>query len=285
MKRIITVLLLTLVLCFSFSACGEVGLDTLFVGNTDITYSIENGEATVIKVPNKTIVTKIVIPDEYDGVPVTKIADFSATNLEYVTEITIGKNVREISDWAFGNSKKVTKIEVDDNNPYICDVDGVVFTKDMKTVLFYPPQRGVVTDKDENGNEIKSVSYEIPEGVETIRSKAFYKCSDLKEVKLPSTLKIIEEKAFFLCDLKEIILPDGLEAIGKDAFGFCSSLKEITVPASVTRIDDYAFYSCTSLLKVNMSGNESDITLGKKWYPTNNGASLGDELVINWESK
>ena len=285
MKRIITVLLLALVLCFSFSACGEVDLDTLFVGNTDITYSIKNGEATVTKVPNKTIVTKIAIPDEYDGVPVTKIADFSATNLEYVTEITIGKNVREISDWAFGNSKKVTKIEVDDNNPYICDVDGVVYTKDMKTVLFYPPQRGVVTDKDENGNEVKAISYEIPEGVETIRSKAFYKCSDLKEIKLPSTLKTIEEKAFFLCDLKEIILPDGLETIGKDAFGFCSSLKEVTVPASVTRIDEYAFYSCTSLFDINMEGKESDMTLGKKWYPTNSGASLGDKLVINWKNK
>lgn len=285
MKRIISVLLLTLVLCFSFSACGEVSLDTLFVGNTDITYSVENGEATVTKVPNKTVVTKIVIPDEYDGVPVTKIADFSATNLEYVTEITIGKNVKEISDWAFGNSKKVTKIEVDDNNPYICDVDGVVYTKDMKTVLFYPPQRGVVTDKDENGNEVKSISYEIPEGVETIRSKAFYKCSDLKEIKLPSTLKTIEEKAFFLCDLKEIILPDGLETIGKDAFGFCSSLKTITVPASVTRIDEYAFYCCTSLFEINMEGKESDMTLGKKWYPTKHGASLGDELVINWENK
>lgn len=285
MKRIIAVLLLTLVLCFSFSACGEVDLDTLFVGNTDITYSIENGEATVTKVPNKTIVTEIVIPDEYEGVPVTKIADFSATNLEYVTEITIGKNVREISDWAFGNSKKVTKIEVDDNNPYLCDVEGVVYTKDMKVLLFYPPQKGVVTDKDENGNEVKYASYEIPEGVESIRSKAFYKCSDLKEIKLPSTIKTIEEKAFFLCDPKEIILPDGLETIGKDAFGFCSSLKEVTVPASVTRIDDYAFYSCTSLLEVNMLGNESDITLGKKWYPTNNGASLGDELIINWKNQ
>ena len=285
MKRIIAVLLLTLVLCFSFSACGEVDLDTLFVGNTDITYTIENGEATVTKVPNKTIVTEIVIPDEYEGVPVTKIADFSATNLEYVTEITIGKNVREISDWAFGNSKKVTKIEVDDNNPYLCDVEGVVYTKDMKVLLFYPPQKGVVTDKDENGNEVKYASYEIPEGVESIRSKAFYKCSDLKEIKLPATIKTIEEKAFFLCDPKEIILPDGLETIGKDAFGFCSSLKEVTVPASVTRIDDYAFYSCTSLLEVNMLGNESDITLGKKWYPTNNGASLGDELIINWKNQ
>ena len=285
MKRIIAVLLLTLVLCFSFSACGEVDLDTLFVGNTDITFTIENGEATVTKVPNKTIVTEIVIPDEYEGVPVTKIADFSATNLEYVTEITIGKNVREISDWAFGNSKKVTKIEVDDNNPYLCDVEGVVYTKDMKVLLFYPPQKGVVTDKDENGNEVKYASYEIPEGVESIRSKAFYKCSDLKEIRLPSTIKTIEEKAFFLCDPKEIVLPDGLETIGKDAFGFCSSLKEVTVPASVTRIDDYAFYSCTSLLEVNMLGNESDITLGKKWYPTNNGASLGDELIINWKNQ
>ena len=285
MKRIIAVLLLTLVLCFSFSACGEVDLDTLFVGNTDITFTIENGEATVTKVPNKTIVTEIVIPDEYEGVPVTKIADFSATNLEYVTEITIGKNVREISDWAFGNSKKVTKIEVDDNNPYLCDVEGVVYTKDMKVLLFYPPQKGVVTDKDENGNEVKYASYEIPEGVESIRSKAFYKCSDLKEIKLPSTIKTIEEKAFCLCDPKEIVLPDGLETIGKDAFGFCSSLKEVTVPASVTRIDDYAFYSCTSLLEVNMLGNESDITLGKKWYPTNNGASLGDELIINWKNQ
>ena len=61
--------------------------------------------------------------------------------------------------------------------------------------------------------------------------------------------------------------------------GFCSSLKEVTVPASVTRIDEYAFYSCTSLLKVNISGNENDITLAKKWHSTNNGASLAMSLL------
>lgn len=284
MKRIITVLLLVSVLCFSLASCGSGDLQFLS-GKTDITYKIQDGEATVTRVPNKSTITGIVIPDEYEGVPITKIADFSAANLEYVTEIYIGKNVREISDWAFGNSKRITKFEVDDNNPYICDVDGVIYTTDMKTILFYPAQRGVVSDKDKNGNEVKSISYEIPEGVETIRSKTFYKCSDLKQITLPSTLKTIEEKAFFLCDLKEIVLPEGLETIGKDAFGFCSSLKEVTVPASVTRIDEYAFYSCTSMLEVNMLGKESDMILGKKWYPTNNGASLGDELVINWSEK
>lgn len=284
MKKIIAVLLLVSVLCFSFVSCGSSDLQFLS-GKTDITYKIQDGEAIVTRVPNKSTVTEIVIPDEHEGVPVTGIADFSAANLEYVTEISIGKNVREISDWAFSNSKRIAKFEVDDNNPYICDVDGVIYTEDMKTLLFYPPQRGTVTDIDENGNEVKTVSYEIPEGVEVVRSKAFYKCLDLTDIVLPSTLKSIEEKAFFRCNLKSITLPDGLEFIGKDAFAFCSAAEKVTIPATVKQIDEYAFFSCTSMLEVNMQGKESEITLGKKWYPTDNGIELGDKLVINWENK
>lgn len=283
MKRIITVLLLVATICFCFASCGSSDLQFL-AGNTDITCKIENGEATVTKVPNKSIVTEIVIPDEYDGVPITAIADFAAVNLEYATKITIGKNVKEISDWAFGNSKKITAFEISEDNPYICDVDGVIYTKDMKTLLFYPPSGGLVTTKDDNGNDIKSISYVIPEGVETIRSKAFYKCLELTEITLPSTLKSIEEKAFFRCNLQEIVLPDGLQFIGKDAFAFCSSVEKITVPASVKQIDEYAFFTCTSMLEVNMLGNESEMTLGKKWYPTDNGIELGDKLTINWQS-
>ncbi len=284
MKRIITVILLVTSLCFCLTVCGNRDLQFLS-GKTDITYKIQDSEALVTRVPNKSTITEVVIPDEYEGVPVTGIANFSAANLEYVTEVSIEKNVREISNWAFSNSKKITKFEVDDKNPYICDVDGVIYTKDMKELLFYPPQRDIVTDKDENGNEVKYVSYEIPEGVEIVRSKAFYKCLDLTEIVLPSTLKSIEEKAFFRCNLKSITLPDSLEFIGKDAFAFCSAVEKVTIPATVKQIDDYAFFSCTSMLEVNMQGKESEMTLGKKWYPTDNGIELGDNLVINWENK
>lgn len=284
MKRVITVLLLAVDLCFCLASCGSSDMAFLS-GNTDITCKVENGEATVTAVPNKSMVTEIVIPDEYEGVPVTGIAEFAAVNLEYVTKITIGKNVKEISDWAFGNSKKITGFEVSEENPYICDVDGVIYTKDMKSLLFYPPQGGVKSEKDEDGNEVKTISYAIPEGVETIRSKAFYKCLELTEIMLPSTLKSIEEKAFFRCSLKSISLPDGLEFIGKDAFAFCSAVEKITVPASVKQIDEYAFFSCTSLLEVNMKGKESEMTLGKKWYPTDNGIELGDKLTVNWEAE
>lgn len=281
MKRIITVLLLLTVLCFSFASCGSSDLQFL-TGNTDITCEIENGEAIVTKVPNKSTVTEIVIPDEYEGVPVTSIADFAAVNLEYVTKITIGKNVKEISDWAFGNSKKITAFEVDKDNPNICDIDGVIYTKDMKTLLFYPPSGGVKIEKDSDGKDVKTISYVIPEGVETIRTKAFYKCQELIEITLPTTLKSIEEKAFFRCNLKEINLPDGIEFLGKDAFSFCAEVKSVTVPASVKQIDDYAFFGCKSVTEMNMLGTESETTLGKKWYPTNNGVELGEALVITW---
>ena len=281
MKRVLTVLLVLATACFCFTSCGSADLQFL-AGNTDITCEIENGEAIVTKVPNKSIVTEIIIPDEYEGVPVTAIADFAAVNLEYVTKITIGKNIKEISDWAFGNSKKIVTFEVSEDNPYICDVDGVIYTKDMKTLLFYPPSGGLVTEKDEEGNEVNTISYVIPEGVETIRTKAFYKCLELTDITLPSTLKAIEEKAFFRCNLKEINLPDRLEFIGKDAFAFCSAAEKVTIPASVKQIDEYAFFTCTSMLEVNMLGNEEEMILGKKWYPTDNGIEFGDKLVINW---
>lgn len=285
MRRLLTALVLVTVLCFCLASCSGGDLASLS-GNTDITLEIENGEATVTAVPNKSTVTEIVIPDEYEGVPVTKIADFAAVNLEYVTKVTIGRNVKEITDWAFGNSKKIAEFEVSEDNPYICDVDGVIYTKDMKTLLFYPPQGGIKAEKDADGNEVKTISYVIPEGVETIRSKAFYKCSELTQITLPSTLKSIEEKAFFRCSLKELVLPEGLTFIGKDAFAFNESIKKLSVPASVKQIDEYAFFSCSSLIELNMQGTESEMTLGKKWYPTKNGVELKDPpLTVSWESE
>lgn len=268
MKKIIAVISLILCVCFVFSGCDSV--TTLLSGaDEEIKYEIENGEAIVKSVPNKSTVTKIVIPDEYEGVPVTKIADFSATNLEYVTEFHIGKNVKEIGNWALENNQHIAAFTVDEANEYFCSVDGVIYTKDMKTIVFFPPA--------------KEGEYKVADTVETVRTKAFYKCAKVTEVTLPDTLKEIQEKAFFHCDaMAEINLPEGLTLIGKDAFSYCYGLTEINIPASVTQIDEYAFYNCTNLLTVNVNNAESNITLGEKWYPTNNGLDIA-ELKINWK--
>ncbi len=280
-KKIISVVAVILCVCMLFSGCESV---TSILGDTDasIKYKIENGEATVVSVPNKSTVKKIVIPDEYEGVPVTKIADFSATNLEYVTDFSIGKNVKEIGNWALENNQHITAYDVDDENEYLCDVDGVIYTKDMKTLLFYPLAKDLVDEKNDEGKTIKVSQYTIPDGVETIRTKAFYKCYSLTKIEIPSSVKRIEEKAFFRCEaITDLKLPQALKFIGKDAFSYCYGLKELDIPSNVTQIDEYAFYNCTNLLTINVDNSEDNMTLGNKWYPTNQGNNIG-ELKINW---
>ena len=59
---------------------------------------------------------------------------------------------------------------------------------------------------------------EIPEGVETIPDEMF-RNFNMKEVKLPSTIKTIGASAFFNCKkLVKINFPASLKEIGKDAF-------------------------------------------------------------------
>ena len=152
----------------------------------------------------------------------------------------------------------------------------------MKTLLFYPLAKGLQTVKDDNGNDIQFSEYSIPDGVETIRTKAFYKCDKITKIIIPDTVKTIEEKAFFRCSsLKELTLSKNVEYIAKDSFGFCSTLSEINIPSTIKQIDTYAFYNCTSLLTINIDAKESDVKLGDKWYPTQNGLAIKD-LTINW---
>lgn len=275
--------LLVTMLCMIFTGCTE---QIKNINKAEIKYSTENGEVTVKEVPNKTSFVTAEIPDEVNGSPVTKIADFAAVNLESLEKITIGKNVKEIGTWAFENNQKLKEFDVDEENPYFCDIDGVLFTKDKKTLLFYPPARNqkAITVKDDKGveSEVQSIEYTIPEGVETIRTKAFYKVSALTKITLPKSLKKIEEKAFFRCSsLEEVTLPQGLTFIGKDAFGYCTAFKQITIPSSIEQIDEYAFFNCTNLINVTVEKQESQIKLGTKWYPTNNGKNI-DDLKINW---
>ena len=278
MKKIISAILVCLMLVCLLCSCD---LSDVTGGATRLSYKAVEGGVAVTGVPDHSTMPEIVIPDEYEGERVVAIADFAAVNLENVTKITIGKYVQDIGLWALENNKHLTAFEVDGENEYFCDLDGVLYSKDMKTLLFYPPARGVCEMTASDGSTVKGIAYAVPEGVETIRTKAFYKCSDIREITLPSTLKAIEEKAFFRCSISEITLPDTLEVIGKDAFSYCTGLTVVDIPASVKTIGDYAFYNCTGLLEINVGSAENELTLGEKWYPTNNGLNI-DGLTISF---
>lgn len=101
----------------------------------------------------------------------------------FLKEARISESVMTIGDMAFLGCEHLMNFIVNEENPYYTSVDGVLYSKDMKTLYCYPIGR-----QDE--------VFTIPEGVENIYYKAFALSLDLKEINLPSTIKTIGEQVF-----------------------------------------------------------------------------------------
>jgi uncharacterized repeat protein (TIGR02543 family) len=131
--------------------------------------------------------------------------------------IHIGAGLESYGTHTFTNCPNLTNIYVSEDNPYFIDVDGVALIK-----------------KDENGDPTifmqyalgnPQIAYEIPEGIITISSYAFYTCDNLKS----------------------IVIPEGVEVIGTSAFYENVALDEITLPETITHVYNNAFMGCLNL--------------------------------------
>ena len=87
--------------------------------------------------------------------------------------------------------------------------------------------------------------------VTSIGTQAFYNCTSLTSVSIPSGVTSIGYAAFMDCSgLTGITLPNTIRTIGSNAFNSCSGLTSITLPSSVTSIGSYAFALCSQLGRV-----------------------------------
>lgn len=94
----------------------------------------------------------------------------------------------------------------------------------------------------------------LPPGLKKIGVESFCRCSAIKNIYIPDSVTIIEQRAFRWCsNLESIHLPLNLKVIKRDAFFCCSALEEIYIPSSVQTIEQYAFRSCINLEKVSIS--------------------------------
>ena len=123
---------------------------------------------------------------------------------------------------------------------------GVKYSKDGRKLLKAP--------------EELSGAYSVKEGTRIICDWAFFFCSSLSEIVIPSSVTSIGDSAFYGCSsLSEIVIPSSVTSIGKGAFSSCDSLSEIVIPSSVTSIGDGAFSCCHSLSEIVIPSSVTSI--------------------------
>ncbi len=112
------------------------------------------------------------------------------------------------------------------------------------------------------GKEIKTVRFEG--SATSIGKYAFYDCTSLSSVSMPSVTSI-GDRAFHGCtSLSSVDIPDSVTSIGGSAFYGCAALSSVTIPSSVTSIVNYTFFKCTSLSSVSMP---SVTSIGSDAFP------------------
>ena len=222
-------------------------------------------------------------PDETR--PVVGVDAYAVNADEYVETLVIGPSVQYIEETAFYHLKKLQRVTVDPANQWYEDVDGVLLTKDHKTLLLYPICYGQTPTGKEDEFSYPD-AYTVPDGVERITCFAFLKNEHLRDLSLPDTLREIGDMAFFGCSRLGTVeydeaadallgtgfeLPDGLETIGSDAFSKCGGIGPfLYIPASVKEIKHHAFFSCTGMKDVLLgAADEGRLTLGEAWLPKN----------------
>ena len=146
--------------------------------------------------------TNLVIPNEYDGKPVTSIGNQAFDECNSLTTLIIGENVMNIGDHAFRDCKSLTTVTFSDS---------------------------VVNIGDSTFSGCSSLtSVALPDSMKSIGDYAFYACSSLTSVIIGGGMKYIGNGAFWLCsNLTSVAIGGSVTIIGYVAFYSCSSLIDI----------------------------------------------------------
>jgi len=185
---------------------------------TDVT--IRNGVATVADAAfyGCTSLPSITIPDS-----VTTLGPGAPFNqCTSLTNIILGSGVTFIQ-WPMGE-QSLTAITVDEDNATYSSDNGIVFNKDQTALIQYPAGK-------------VSSSYAIPSSVTTIRESAFYRCTSLSQITIPSGVTTIWDWAFSDSSLTNIIIPDTVTSIGHCVFGFSDSLNGVYFRGNAPSLD------------------------------------------------
>ncbi len=180
---------------------------------------------------------EIIIPEN-----VTAIKNGAFYQNASLKSVIIPKNVLRVENLPFQLCSNLESITVSEDNPNYASVRGVLYDKNLKTLLRCP-------------QALKDVI--IPESVTDIGKWAFYFCN-LETLKFPESVTDIRYGAFYCCfSLTEITLPDRVQNAENSAFKYCNKLN-ITYQGLTFSGSTFEKISLKSIMEIIRNGELSD---------------------------
>lgn len=190
-----------------------------------------------------------------------------------ISSFTIPACCKSIGNNPFVDTKMLSYVNVDENNPYYCSIDGIIYNKILTKVFAAP------------GGIVKCV---LPKTVTNVAPSAFSRCRNLSVLKnaeniinigvdafdscekLPSidifkNVQIIGDRAFESCyGLKEVSIPRTVTSLGNGAFEMCYYVESVYIPSNIKNIPDEAFIDCIRIKKIVIE--EGVVSIGRQSF-------------------
>ena len=175
-----------------------------------------------------------------------KVIEFNAFCwAEKVSGITIPASVESIDRTSFWGCVGMASIQVASGNASFTSDQGILFSKDKKTLLCCPGGwAGACT---------------IPSGVTKIEDNAFVYCRKLTGVTIPEGVVSLGDDCFYGCEsLNSVTLPASMNSIGDSALANCHALTTVVFLNRNTAIGSDAFNWSTSLTIRGYAGSTAE---------------------------
>lgn len=212
LKKIIFIvtILLAVGLSFYFSILAIANKDTFEYETVSenayrLTKFSNTGEMTELHIDYVTKVEYNQISKEYvfkkdESKKVTEIREYALNCDDKIKTIYIGADVEKIDGKSFYSCWALENIEVDENNPYYCDIDGVLYNKDKTVLINYPC----------NHDEYLRKKFGYKEEMYRDDVTEQYRL-DIQTYVVPSTVTTLGELCFAYTNIRDIYLPEGLK--------------------------------------------------------------------------
>ena len=170
--------------------------------------------------------------------------------------VKLSSTVESVASDAFCECVRLGGLTVDSDSEYLTVYDGVLFNKDMTTLILCPAAT-------------EETKYELPDTVTAINSNAFLYCGSIEYIYINAALTQIGDSAFYGCTSLRAVRNNSGNTVFTCSEGVlfnadmttlllfppAKPVTQYAVPDSVTKIGDSAFIDVKTLTSLSIGSN------------------------------